>query len=398
MPVMIRRRQVIERIKGVIKDYEWGDYDFLPSLFGYKGNGKPQAEAWFGTHPGGMATVEDGRSLASVIAEDPEGALGSSSISRFGTELPMLLKVLAIRTPLSIQCHPTREIAREGYAKEKEMRDKGVPAAELNYKDANQKAEVLCALTPVTAMCGFRTLSEIEANLKRVIPTAYAELFSGDKSILELFRHLYTLDAASLHKVVTELVGSMEKEPASDSPEYLSEKEIVLRAYGLYQDDPGLLCPYILNVVRLKRGEALYLRPRTLHAYVQGNGVELMSLSDNVLRGGLTHKKVDVPELIRVTIFEAGAGSKCETVTDAFSRVKVITEADDFVLYIIEKKECRISEKVPSMVLSVEGSTHITSASSDIVLAQGECCFIPADEGEYVIKAEGSAYQAAVPV
>lgn len=389
---------MIEKIKGVIKEYEWGSCDFLPSLFGYDVSNVPQAEAWFGTHPAGCAVTESSASLKDTIQSDPERLLGDRCYHKFGPDLPLLLKILAIRTPLSIQCHPTREIAAKGFEDEKEARENGTPLSELNYKDSNQKAEVLYALTPVTAMCGFREESVIRKDLERVIPVTYAAYFKADKSIGELFRHLYTIDSESLNRIVNELVSNMELERESSDPRFLSSREIVLRAYKLYGDDPGLLCAYLLNVVWLEPGQALYLKPKTLHAYVFGNGVELMSLSDNVLRGGLTHKKVDVPELMRVMDTESFHAEKCHIEKDEFGRRRVFTPTDDFTLFEIGKGSYTIKEPTPSLLLSTSGRTSVSSPDASLVLEQGECCFISADEECYTIKVEGEAFQAAVPL
>ena len=383
------------KIRGTIKEYDWGSKDFLPGLFGYPETGKPQAEAWFGTHPLGEALLEDGRTLSSLISEDPEKYLGRTTVDRLGNSLPMLFKVLAISTPLSIQCHPTREIAREGYAKEAPLREKGVPLSELNYKDPNQKAEVIYALTPVTAMCGFRSFDEIVEDLGRLIPAAYAKYFSSRKNIAQLFERLYTLSGDDLSQVIDEYVDSLARsgEPVWDREVFLTRRGIAERAWKLYGYDPGLLCPYLLNVMELDVGEALYLEPRTLHAYVLGNGIELMSLSDNVLRGGLTHKKVDVPELMRVMIAEPFSGGKAQISPDAEGRSVVRTPSDDFLLKVMSDSSYVLNDDVPSMLLCTDGSAKIGS----LELRKGECCFVPACIGKLEVFVSGRLFQATVP-
>lgn len=389
---------MIEKIKGVIKEYEWGTQDFLPSLFGYDADGTPQAEAWFGTHPLGEALTAYGSRLSDVIRSDPETLLGKKNMATFGSELPLLLKVLSFRTPLSIQCHPDRQMARDGFRKEAAFRDKGVPLQELNYKDANQKAEVFYALTPVTALCGFRSQDEIESSLKHIIPVSYERFLSEAKDIASLFCTIQRLERKDLEEVIRELVANEEMERGSDDPRYLSEKEIVLRAYKLYGNDPGVIAPYLMNVVRLLPGEALYMRPRTLHAYVFGSGIELMSLSDNVLRSGLTHKKIDQEELMKVMDPTQLKVSKCEEVRDGYSRTRIVTNTDEFTLYILEKGEYRITERTPSLVLAVRKGCRIEKGQTELVLEQGECAFISADEDDYTIKAEELTVQASVPV
>ncbi len=386
---------MIYKVKGVIKEYDWGSKDFLPALFGYEANGKPQAEAWFGCHPAGEATLEDGSKLSDLIKSSPKTLLGKACADKYGT-LPLLLKVLAINDPLSIQCHPDIPIAKQGYANEAPLREKGVPSSELNYKDDNQKAEVIYALTPLTAMCAFRPFIGLTANLKRVIPASFEKHFSDKTNAKDLFETLYTLNKEDLHEVITELIENMEKEPVSPDPAYLSEKDIVLKAYSLYGDDPGLLCPYMLNIVHLKTGEALYLTPRTLHAYVKGNGVELMSLSDNVLRGGLTHKKVDVPELMKVMVIES-SGDKSEKQKLEDGRVRVLTPTEEFALCILEKGEYNIEENAASLLLCLDGKTLIEAEGKEIVLEKGDCAFIPFAVAPYSVKSFSLTIQALVP-
>ena len=389
----------IKKIKGVIKEYDWGSLDFLPSLFKYKSNGKPQAEAWFGTHPSGEAVLEDGTLLSELIKSNPEKYLGKICIDRLGDKLPLLLKVLAIRTPLSIQCHPTREQAKAGFAKEAPLREKGVLPKDLNYQDDNQKAEVLYALTPVTAMCGFRSFEAINYNLKKLIPSSFESYFESSKDIADLFYRLYTLDIDSLKGVIDEFLANVEKseEESTINGSYLTARGIVENVYPLYGVDPGVLMPYLLNVIHLRPGEAVYLKPTVLHAYVKGNGVELMSLSDNVLRGGLTHKKVDVPELISVMTKSASSPNICKKSTDRFLRERIETPTDDFNLLVLKSGSYDINEAVPSLILCTDGVARVGTSNDHIELKEGECCFVPSCDEEYHVRVNGKVFQAVVP-
>lgn len=389
---------MIEKIKGVIKEFEWGTQDFLPNLFGYDAEGAPQAEAWFGTHPMGEALTSNGTRLSDVIKNDPETLLGKRNMALFGNVLPLLLKVLSFRTPLSIQCHPDKQTAKDGYRRETALRDKGVSTQDLDYKDAKQKAEVLYALTPVTAMCGFRSYEEIVRNLRHIIPVSYEKYLSGEEDIQSLFSRLQRLDKEDLSSLINELVADEEMEKGSDDPRYLSEKEIVIRSYRLYGADPGVLAPYLMNIVRLLPGEALFLRPRTLHSYIFGNGIELMSLSDNVLHGGLTRKKIDIDELLKVMDPSHLEVRRCKEEEDLFSRTRIITDSDEFALYILKSGSYTITEKTPSLVLAVNKGCHIVRGNTEVVLDQGECAFISADEDNYTIKSEELTVQASVPV
>lgn len=387
----------IVRIHGVIKDYDWGSRDFLPSLFGYSANGKPQAEAWFGTHPLGEATLDDGSKLSDLITADPDAMLGKERVAVFGPHLPLLLKVLAIQKPLSIQCHPDKEQAKQGWAKEEEYR-KTAPVSEWDYKDDNQKAEVLFALTPTTAMCGFRPFDAIVEHLKRLIPNAWENYFTACQNIDTLFKTLYSLPKKDLKVLIAEYIKNLEENDEEFCKgQFLTEKGIALSCYKAYPLDPGLLCPYLLNVVFLRTGEAIYLRPRVLHAYVRGNGIELMSASDNVLRGGLTMKKVDLPELLSVMEAQAGSGDKSEERSDEFGRLVVETPTDEFRLVVAQSGMYEIREKVPSVALVSEGRCRISLGGEHIDLMQGEAAFIPYCVDSYLLKVRGKIFFAQVP-
>lgn len=389
----------IKKIKGVIKEYDWGSTDFLPSLFGYEANGRPQAEAWFGTHPSGEAVLEDGTLLSDYIKKDSERYLGRITIERLGDRLPMLLKVLAIKTPLSIQCHPDRAQAKDGFAREASLREAGVPSKDRNYQDDNQKAEVLYALTPVTAMCGFRSWEDINYNLKRLIPVSYESYFESSKDISDLFYRLYTLDKKILTAVVEEYKANLaiSEEDTTINGSYLTSRGIAERVLPLYGVDPGVLAPYLLNVIHLRPGEAVYLRPTVLHAYVQGNGVELMSLSDNVLRGGLTHKKVDVKELMSVMTAAPTKGEACRKSKDRFLREVIETPTDDFRLLVLKSGSYDINEAVPSLILCTDGAARVGTSNDHIDLKEGECCFVPSCDEEYHVRVNGKVFQAVVP-
>ena len=181
------------RIKGVVKDYAWGNKDFIPSLLGYEASEKPQAEYWMGTHKSGESTV-DGVALSEII----------------GRRLPFLFKVLAIDSPLSLQCHPNKEEAKRGWAKEEEKRRRGEACS---YNDDNEKAEILAALSPVTALRGFRPFEKSVEALKKYIPISYDALLSDKKDIRSLFLSLFALSREDKDKVLSELEENVKASP-----------------------------------------------------------------------------------------------------------------------------------------------------------------------------------------
>ena len=149
----------MELITGVVRDYDWGHHDAIASLLGHEPPGHPEAEYWLGAHPSAPSQIVGGeRNLAEVIAQEPVPVLGREVSERFGG-LPFLLKVLAAERPLSIQAHPSLAQAKAGFARENEA-GVDVAAANRSYRDDNHKPELICALTPFEAKCGFRPLAE----------------------------------------------------------------------------------------------------------------------------------------------------------------------------------------------------------------------------------------------
>ena len=245
------------RIVGPVQHYEWGDPTFIPTLQGVEPDGRPCAEWWLGTHPNGPARFADGTELRSVTGD-----------------LPYLLKVLAAAEPLSLQAHPTADQAVDGHRR-------GV------YPDANAKPELLCALTRFEALCGIRPTEATVALLRELGAIATADLVDSDGPGAVL-RALYRGELPP-----TEVVEACS---GSERPEAVW----VNRLHDRYPDDASVAATILLNHVVLAPGEAIHLTAGNLHAYLHGAGIELMGASDNVVRGGLTVKPVDVDELLRV--------------------------------------------------------------------------------------------------
>lgn len=267
-------------IEGVVQHYSWGDRHVIPDMLGRKADGRPWAEWWLGTHRDGPARLTAGGSLA-----DESG------------ELPYLLKLLAAAQPLSLQTHPDARQAASGF----EHNTRGL------YRDRQAKPELLCALTPFDALCGFRPPSETVALLRSLGITTLAD----------------TLAATGVRATVAALYhGEIDHRVAIDECRHdaLPEAELVARLATSYPDDPSVAVTLLLNRVRLARGEALYLGPGNLHAYIGGTGVEVMGASDNVIRGGLTTKAVDVEELLRIVRYEPLADPVLAAVEEAPGR------------------------------------------------------------------------------
>lgn len=295
-------------IENAPRAYAWGSRDALPELLGTAPNGEPQAELWLGAHPGAPATVAKAspthRTLIDLIAEDPD---------RYGVnggQLPFLLKILAIGGPLSLQVHPDRTQAIAGFECEEAL---GVPrdARERNYVDPNHKPELLVALSEVSALSGFRDLSEARADLRAIATAApagagrdaLAEAVARCTGVPEAARADFLTWALHGGDEVTAAVHTIRAAVTAGDGAWIDAHRLAaLRDLtAAYPGDPGVLVSLLLHLVRLQPGEAIYLGARQLHAYLSGLAVEVMAASDNVLRAGLTEKHIDVDELLRIT-------------------------------------------------------------------------------------------------
>ena len=400
----------IVKIKAQVKEYDWGNSSFIPTLLDQKPDGKPKAELWMGTHPSGESLIDGTEeTLSDFLHKDPLHWFGQDHLDWFGPELPLLLKVLAIESPLSIQCHPSEFQAREGWEGETAFRNRH-PKELWNYKDPNRKAEVIYALTPVTAMCAFRPFGEILPVLKSLIPVGYASHFSDideasstpDKELAILFETLYTMKKEELIPLIKEYITSLrnrEDLPFS-SPDglFLESKGIALTCFEMYPEDPGLFAPFLLNVKHLSEGQALYLEPRTLHAYVLGNGIELMSSSDNVLRGGLTNKKIDVRELLKILEIKGKEVEPVLTLVGASGRKHLLTPTEEFHLMVCPSGSYHIHDrKSIELLFCTDGRATFTSGKDKVEIAKGECYVVAASLAEYQLDVEGNLFIADVP-
>jgi mannose-6-phosphate isomerase class I len=310
-----RREPRLVRLECGVQHYDWGDRHTIPAILGRANpTGRPFAELWVGAHPDlpAVAVVAGVRvPLDELVASAPERILGPPVARRFGGELPFLLKVLAAGKPLSIQAHPNAAQARAGFARENRV---GLPldAATRSYHDPHHKPELLVAASDFYALRGFRPLEEVERLLGETPEMAPLDAFfqAHGRDLGTLYAHILHLDQASLNALLAPLLGRLDREngrrpfPPSGIEHWLLRADREYSAPG--HRDPGLLSMLLLNLVRLRPGQAIFLPAGELHAYLQGVGIELMANSNNVLRGGLTHKHVDVDELLRTLGFHTG--------------------------------------------------------------------------------------------
>jgi phosphomannomutase len=367
--------------------YAWGDPQFIPRLYGLEGRDRPYAEAWFGAHAAlpSMARVGDRRcALDELLAADGPRWLGANVTQRFGG-LPFLLKILAAADPLSIQVHPSRAQARAGFARENQAgiaRDAG----ERCYKDDNHKPELIVALTEFVALCGFRPAPQIAANLAEA-PELHGILpgFCGTgDSLRNLLCSYYAAADDSVGQALAAWVARLDAHRPRLGPDRL--EYWVLEAHRRFsasgRPDRGLIFFLLLNLIELAPGQGLFLPAGVPHAYLRGAGIEVMASSDNVLRGGLTAKHVDVDELMRIIRFEFGPPPLVGgAVTDGSGEVAYATAADEFELRLLRSAEPTAVERRafgPELLLVLEGSAAVDAGGARAQLAAGASCLVPA--------------------
>ncbi|MFI8457951.1 mannose-6-phosphate isomerase, class I [Kitasatospora sp. NPDC085464] len=399
----------MDRLVNTVRPYAWGSLTALPELLGQQPTGEPQAELWMGAHPGDPSRADRGdgpRRLDELIAADPEGELGAASVARFGPTLPFLFKVLAAGTPLSIQAHPTLDQARAGFAAENAL---GIPpdAPERSYRDANHKPEMVCALGDFEGLCGFRRPAEAAELMARLSVNGLEPLIDllGVEDEAEALRGtlaaILTMDDETAAKTVRETAETLAEYDTGDPDWYYAPYARIAKDFP---DDRGLIAGMLLNHVRLRAGEALYLGAGVPHAYLSGVCVELQANSDNVLRAGLTPKHIDVPELLKVVVFESGAPEVVAPVPvgDTPGEELYPVPIDEFRLsrFTLDGVERTIDGRTPQILLCTEGGVRLTGADGTVLeLARGGSAFLPATgTPTRLSSAAGTVFRATVTI
>lgn len=421
----------MHRLHNTVKNFEWGSTDAIPAILGTVPDGTPCAELWLGAHPvspsrldvsrtctqaplehqnrlgaqgtaGGIATEAEprlGPNLIEYLAGDPEGLLGHDSLESFGSRLPFLLKVLSASKALSIQVHPNREQARAGFAAE-EANGPALDAPDRNFKDASAKPELIYALTDFHALTGFRPRKAVRATFERMLsqpltPPSLDVLgaiigalksFSESKALSRAVEIILSdprtpglVDEVAAHGIDEQPVGHIsrsgsEVDPAQTFCELVTD----------YPHDPGTLVGLMLNRVHLQPGEALTMDAGVLHAYLFGTGIEVMASSDNVVRGGLTSKHIDIEQLATITDFRAGTPRMVEPDRSGM----LLGPTDDFALQALRcPRATNVERRGAAIALCTAGAVTLSSLGSTLTLERGQSAFIAANEP--IVTADG---------
>jgi mannose-6-phosphate isomerase len=373
----------MQMLNSVIQPYAWGSHTILAELGGRPApTAQPEAELWLGAHPSAPAVLPDGRRLDEAITRAPEALLGEQSVRRFGPRLPYLLKVLAAERPLSLQAHPDLATARAAYT-----------AGHPSYADANHKPELLVAISPFHALCGFRPVQQSAARfaglqIAELKPVVQA-LADGDlRAAVETLLTWPENNRAGLVAAVADRAG--------DQSQY-AVSALLARHYPA---DMGVVVALLLNEVLLQPGEAIWMPAGNLHAYLRGAGVEIMASSDNVLRGGLTSKRVDVPELLRVLRFEPLLNPILRPVTVSQTGPGSMTTwpvpVDDFALLrlTVDGETMQLDPAGPRTLLCLRGQATVADDEGTVELERGRAAFSAAGAGQLRLTGAGEIYLA----
>jgi mannose-6-phosphate isomerase class I len=409
------------RLEGAVQNYEWGGFEFIPELLGMENlDRKPFGELWLGAHPKAPAQVIDGSEripLNQLLERDPVRFLGETASARFNKKLPFLLKILDARQMLSIQAHPNKQQAVNGFAREN-VNQVPLDAPHRNYRDDNHKPEAHLALTEFWMLHGFRPAEEVAALWEStpefhalaagghlLVPARSGNVETQANPVRELYAAIMRLPQVEVNGCLRPLCQRLDKECPSDKdhPDYWAWR--AFREFPLPQGDldRGIFSIYLLNLLHLHPGEGTYQPAGILHAYLEGTTVEIMANSDNVLRGGLTAKHVDISELLRIVTFAGKRPDLLKGEWTAATRRLFQTPAEEFELSVIEvtREQVHFSEnrQGAEILISMEGAAILHSGSEVAALPRGAMVFLPSGV-EYHLRAlteRAVLYQAGIP-
>ena len=391
----------MEHLRGTLVHYPWGTFDTIHELLGTEPDGRPLAELWLGAHPLAPSELADA-TLDTTLAQRPE-MLGGPSVAAFGPQLPFLLKVLSARHPLSLQAHPSRKQAEDGFAAEDAA---GIPrtAPHRIYKDTWPKPEILVALTEFHALCGFRdpvrTIALFEALeagplVERLIAPLRAR--GGEAGLQELFLEVLSMKERQGDTVDEVLAAAMAHRDADGDLGAFARTALELD--DTFPRDPGILAALLMNRVELTPGQGLYTPAGTMHAHLHGTGIEVMASSDNVLRGGLTSKHVSVDELVRVVDFGWGDPEVVDGTETDPGVWSYPTHCHEFDVWRLEVTP-GASLTVPApegarIALVTRGEVTLSSTEHTLHLGSGGSVFIPATSPSITATGSGQVFLAA---
>ncbi len=345
--------------------YAWGSKDLIPDLLGIEPDGEPMAEIWFGTHKNSPSIVLDSQ--------------GGTLLSRVG-ELPFLVKFLAAESPLSIQAHPSKARAQHMFGQ-----------SHSSYQDANHKPEMIIAVTEFRALCGFRPRTELEIDLQKLATATIhlAGLWGAYEAagLKGAMNWIYDSEPPAVGQLVANATVLGRK-----------RARLVEELFDRYPGDKGILVSVLMNLVTLEPGEAMFLPAGNIHAYLFGLGVEVMAASDNVLRGGLTPKPIDVKELLKILDYSELQEPRAALKKMLNGLWHIPVDVEDFSVYKVEPSATNmlidLELRGSAIAVCVSGEISISTSKDELLtLSRGEAAFL-SDARLFSVSGAGVGYLA----
>jgi mannose-6-phosphate isomerase len=395
----------IYKLKNSIQHYPWGSINDIPELLGIPNpEQKPMAELWLGAHPKAPSLVlkdDDIQPLDDFIENNSPLVLGDDISNNYGTQLPFLFKVLASQNALALQVHPTVEQAQKGFERENVL-GIALDSPQRNYLDRNHKPELICALRPFWVLAGFRDLESIRSELRKLHITTIEKEDSGvedlqkQSALKQLFESILLMEQEKKQTVIDEVVN---KVSGLNEDRY----KWIMELNTQYPGDIGVISPLFLNLFKLQPGQALYLKEGMVHAYLDGVGMELMSNSDNVVRGGLTVRHIDIEEFLSLINYDLSSVEPLDPEEEKKGVDVYRTPALDFQLtrLRIDRHTPYIAPKKRSVEIAICLDGYATlywgDVENSVDVKKGDSFLVPAKAPAYSIRGEGVFFKAHVP-
>lgn len=394
-------------LKGKIQNYAWGGTEYIPDLLGVEADNTKCAEYWLGAHvnaPSVLTTSDGDQALDAFLNSTLSEGLGDQIAEKFG-RLPFLFKVLDVHDMLSIQVHPTKIEAEKGFKRENEL-GIALNAPHRNYKDDNHKPEIMVALSEFWLLHGFLPKIQLVQVLRDTPEFEILHPFFDEGGYYGLYKSVMEQSTDETNQMLQPLIDRVVPLYQAGELEKSSSDYWAAKAFETFCPtgdlDKGIFSVYFFNIVKANQGEAVFQDAGIPHAYLEGQNMELMANSDNVLRGGLTPKHVDVPELLKHVAFEETVPNvmKGEAQADGIERIYK-SPAPDFELSQISLSDSKVynsKAKTAQILMAIEGDTKVTEGGITLNLDKGDAAFLVAGI-EYQITSPSSAiiYKATAP-
>lgn len=397
----------ISLLKGKIQNYAWGGNQYIPELLGLEVSENPCAEYWLGAHvnaPSTLKTSNGDKYLDEYLHLNLTKVLGNKIADKFG-RLPFLFKVLDVNDMLSIQVHPSKIEAEKGFKFENEQ---GIPltAKNRNYKDDNHKPEIMVALSEFWLLHGFLPKDKLVKVLNEIPEFNHLLNIFVEKGYFGLYKQVMEQTNEESNKILQPLVDRLLPLYKAGDLDRTNPGYWAAKVLGYAEDttvlDKGIYSIYFFNIVKANKGEAVFQDAGIPHAYLEGQNIELMANSDNVLRGGLTPKHVDVPELLKHVIFEETNPNIMlgELQEDGIERIYKSSASDFELSQIVLNSETKYQSKTKTaqILFVIEGEAEVSEGGISLVLNKGQAAFLSSESNYRIISTSlATIYKATAP-